>query len=63
VISSAEQVYIGKGKNVLNFKPSGNTREEILKLALGRTKNLRAPSLKAKGSLYIGFNESIYDSL
>jgi len=63
LINSVEKVVIGKGKKILNFKPLNRNKEEILKNALGRTGNLRAPAIKAKGALFIGYNDTIYDSL
>ena len=38
-------------------------QEEILKAAMGRSGNLRAPTLKTKNAVYIGFNEEIYTGL
>ncbi len=63
ILSKAKQIHIGKGKKSLDFEPSQENKEEILKSAMGRTGNLRAPTLKIKGNLYIGFNDSLYDGV
>jgi len=48
---------------VLEFEPTPDNREEILKAAMGRSGNLRAPALKTKDAVFIGFNEEIYSQL
>jgi hypothetical protein len=49
----------GKAK-VLEFDPQQDDREAILKVALGRSGKLRAPTLQ-KGDLFlVGFNETLY---
>jgi len=54
---------VGRGKKVLEFKPSPDNSDEIMKAALGRTGNLRAPAVKAADTLFIGFNDNIYNNL
>ena len=39
------------------------SEEELLKLMLGPTGNLRAPTLLVGKNLIIGFNEEMYDSV
>jgi hypothetical protein len=63
LISGLSTVYIGKGKKVLSFEPDGINKEEILRAALGRTGNLRAPALKTGNAIFIGFNDNIYSNL
>ncbi len=63
IISAKKQVFIGKGKKVLSFKPDELNKKEILKASMGRSGNLRAPSIVKEDSLYIGFNEAIYEDL
>ncbi|THB81663.1 MAG: hypothetical protein D3926_00850 [Desulfobacteraceae bacterium] len=61
IISAAGKVYIGKGKKTLEYEPLEENKAEILSAALGRTGNLRAPTVQTGDAIYIGFNESIYD--
>jgi len=60
LIASAREVIVGKGKKFHVFDPSADSREDILKAALGRTGNLRAPALKMGDRLVIGYNEDMY---
>lgn len=59
-IKTHKRVLIAQGKNVVEFTPTEANKQEILKQAMGRSGNLRAPSLSAQGTLYIGFNETMY---
>ena len=54
---------MGKGKKVLEFNPQQDDKKEIMKACLGRTGNLRAPTIEAKNVLFVGFNDAIYDNL
>ena len=44
----------------LNLKKDKPTEEEILKLVLGPTGNLRAPTLVVGKKLLVGFEEGMY---
>jgi hypothetical protein len=48
---------------VLSFKPDELNKTEILKASMGRSGNLRAPTIVKEDMLYIGFNETIYEDL
>ena len=63
LISGAKTIYIGKGKKILSMEPDKANKEEILKASLGRTGNLRAPTLRTKSAMFIGFNDNIYSKL
>ncbi|WP_320040190.1 ArsC family (seleno)protein [uncultured Desulfobacter sp.] len=64
VIKHQKHIYIAKGKNkILTFVPEASDAEEILKHALGRTGNLRAPTVIRMANIFIGFNEDIYTRL
>ena len=60
IIQEFETVLIGKGKKVLEFSTDEDNRKEILKAAMGRSGNLRAPSVKLKGKFLIGYNDEMY---
>ena len=47
----------------MNFTPDAETKEEILKVTLGRTGNLRAPTLRVGKKFYVGYNEEMYKEL
>ena len=59
------ELYAAKGKKVVhvNFKKETLGDEEIAKLMLGPTGNLRAPTLQVGKKLVVGFNEEMYTSI
>ncbi len=61
ILSSADEIVVGKGKKFQVFSPSQEDREEILKAALGRTGNLRAPALRIGKRMVVGFNDEMYE--
>ncbi len=61
LINSFSKIIVGRGKKVVEFKPSPDNRNDIMKASLGRTGNLRAPAVQSGSSLYIGFNDNIYN--
>ncbi len=61
LLSGAEKIVVGKGKKIVIFDPATDKKEEILKSCLGRTGNLRAPTLKIGKLLVVGFNDAMYD--
>jgi len=60
LLSGAESIVVGRGKKVVVFDPENDTRDDILKVCLGRTGNLRAPTLKMGKLLVVGFNDDMY---
>lgn len=56
---------VARGKKVveLDLKKDQPTEEEILKLILGPTGNLRAPALVVGKSLVVGFNDQMYSTV
>ena len=62
-IRDKDEVRIARGKKILVFAPDEGNREEILKIALGRSGSLRAPSIDTGTRMIIGFAEGIYENL
>lgn len=60
LLAGAETVVVGKGKKFIVFDPQKDNKEEILNACLGRTGNLRAPTLKMGELVLVGFNEDMY---
>jgi hypothetical protein len=54
---------VGRGKKVLEFKPSPDNMDDIMKVVLGRTGNLRSPAVQTGAVLFIGFNDNIYKEM
>ena len=63
LLQEADTVVVGKGKKSLSFQPTEESREELLKAALGRTGNLRAPTLRIGKQIYVGYNEGMYGEI
>lgn len=60
LLSQAKEIQVAKGKKVQTFNPQVDSKEAILAVALGRTGNLRAPTLRIGERLLIGFGEGLY---
>lgn len=60
LLGSAKEIVIGRGKKFTVFHPATDDKEAILKQALGRTGNLRAPTLKIGDRLIVGFCDEMY---
>ncbi len=54
-----------KGKKVTVFDLKNDTpaEEDMLKLMLGTTGNLRAPTIQRGKTLLVGFNADLYDDI
>jgi len=63
LINSFKKIVVGRGKKILEFKVEQNNIDEIMKISLGRTGNLRSPAVLTGDTLYVGFNDSIYKDL
>ena len=65
VLSRVNQIYSCKGKKVdhINLTAKAHDKESVLKLIIGPTGNLRAPSIIIDKTLLVGFNEEAFDKL
>ena len=63
LLSKADKIVVTSGKKILEYVPTDEAKEEIIKKVSGRTGNLRAPALRIGDSYYIGFNESLYQQI
>jgi len=65
LLASATQLRVAKGQKVVevNLKKDRPADEELLKLVLGPTGNLRAPTLQVGKTLVVGFNEEMYNAV
>ena len=61
LLQHGDEIIVGRGKKYLAFKPSPPNKDEILKNCLGRTGNLRAPTLKIGKKIIVGFTEEMYE--
>jgi arsenate reductase-like glutaredoxin family protein len=62
LVRKAKEVYAAKGKKVVHFdmKKDKPDDEELAKVLLGPTGNLRAPALRIGKTLVVGFDEETY---
>ncbi len=63
LLKKSNKIVIAKGKKVIDFSPSPDQKEDIMKSSLGRSGTLRAPTLQIGKTCYIGFNVDMYDQL
>ena len=63
IIAGYKKIIIGKGKKSIEYIPGDENKDEILKAAMGRSGNLRAPAIDSGGTLVIGFNEELYNGI
>ena len=65
LLESVSELYAAKGKKVvhLNLKKDRPSQDEMLKLILGPTGNLRAPTLKVGKKLIVGFEQGMYEEV
>jgi arsenate reductase-like glutaredoxin family protein len=61
ILSSTSELVVGRGKKFQVFDPKKDDKEAILKVCLGRTGNLRAPTLKLADRIVVGFNDDMYE--
>ena len=62
-IKTAQFVHVAKGKKVDVFDPNADLQDAILKAIMGRSGNLRAPTLQIGDTFFVGFNAPLYDAV
>jgi len=65
LVRKANELYVAKGKKIMhidlkNEKPGD---DELARLLLGPTGNLRAPTLRKGKTIVVGFDEAIYEKV
>jgi arsenate reductase-like glutaredoxin family protein len=65
LLKKADWLYSAKGKNLvrLDLREDKPSAEEIQKLMVGPTGNLRAPTFKRGRTVFVGFNEDAYNEI
>ena len=65
LLEEVTQLYAAKGKKVVhvNLEKDELSKDELKKLVLGPTGNLRAPTLRKGKTLMVGFHEETYENL
>ena len=62
-IKAAQSIHIAKGKKVDVFNPNVDSQDAILEAIMGRSGNLRAPTLQIGDTFFVGFNALLYDAI
>ena len=60
LIHGASRVYVAKGNKIEVFTPGQTDRSIILMASLGRSGNLRAPTLQIGQIFCVGYNKGLY---
>ena len=65
LLDGVNEIYAAKGKKVvhINLKKEKPTKDDLRKLILGPTGNLRAPTLRKGKTLIVGFDAETYEAL
>ena len=45
------------------FAPKVGSQDDILAAIMGRSGNLRAPTLQVEDTFFVGFNDQLYDMI
>ena len=56
----ARQIFTAKGRKIQSWNPQTDDKAAILADAIGRSGNLRAPTLQIGDTILIGFNADLY---
>lgn len=59
-LKTAAKVYATKGRKLLEWEPSAANKTEILDVVIGRSGNLRGPTIYVNNVYIVGFDESVY---
>ncbi len=59
MLSQAKDVYVVNGRKIQHWQPDETNKEAILAKAIGRSGNLRAPTIKVGNTYIIGFDEAL----
>ena len=62
LMGSAKQIIVAKGKRVETFVPTEDTQEAILKVVIGRSGSLRAPTVQSGEVFLVGYNDTLYET-
>jgi len=62
-LQGVEKVVVGRGQKIHTYIPDATTKEAIMNEVLGRSGNLRAPTLLIGNVYYVGYNEAMYKEL
>jgi hypothetical protein len=62
-LQRAEKIFVAKGQKVQTYVPDLSVKDELMHDVLGRSGNLRAPTVQVGNTYYVGYNETMYKEL
>jgi hypothetical protein len=62
-LQEAEKIFVAKGQKVQTYVPGLVIKDELMHDVLGRSGNLRAPTVQVGNTYYVGYNETMYEEL
>ena len=62
-VKDAKIIYAVRGKKVMSWEQVTDSKPEILKEIIGRSGNLRAPTLQIGEAFVVGFQAEIYTEI
>ena len=62
-LQRAEKIFVAKGQKVQIYVPDLLVKDELMHDVLGRSGNLRAPTVQVRNTYYVGYNETMYKEL
>ena len=62
-LQRAEKIFVAKGQKVQTYIPDLSVKDELMHNVLGRSGNLRAPTVQVGNTYYVGYNETMYKEL
>lgn len=62
-LQRAAKIFVAKGQKVQIYIPSLEAKDDLMHEVLGRSGNLRAPTLQMGNNYYVGYNETMYEEL
>jgi hypothetical protein len=60
-LAGAAEVHVASGRNIVSYRPHPDNKDDLLSKAVGRSGNLRAPTLLVGEHLLIGYNDALYE--
>ena len=63
LVKDAKNIFVAKGKKMMNWNPAQDDREQIIKSIIGPSGNLRAPAWRIGSDYLVGFHPDQYNQV
>jgi len=63
LLEAVHTAHMAKGRKLLAFSGAERLSEPAVKAMLGRTGNMRAPTIRVGDTLLVGFNQDIFEKV